>query len=430
MKKIMIILAICMLTSVCVSAKNVVMKIDCNRGAIGDDVRFIDTKNAEVTPVIIDNRTLVPVRFIAEAFDFSVNWSEETQRVTLTNTEKIISLVIGEKAISIETAGNVVQKTLDTSAMLIGERTYLPLRAIAEDALGYTVSWDEPSKIISIWDGVGDNSQSAVNKLAGTKYSLSEFPKIDGSTATNPFVIDLTEKLLGVSEFSARAATSLSTTHYAYVSLIEGNADLIFVTEPSEEELQLAKDNGVELEVVPFSKEGFVFINHRDNIVKNLTLSQVKDIYEGKITNWKEVGGEDFPIIPYQREANSGSQTLMQKFMADRVLSEPPKQQVVVGMGELIDAVANYKNSDKSIGYSVYYFVREMHKNDNIKLLSIDGIMPNHDTIKNGSYPIVSKYYAVIRKSEPKDSPSRRVLEYVLSVEGQKLVDDSGLVSM
>ena len=129
-------------------------------------------------------------------------------------------------------------------------------------------------------------------------YESKEYPKIDGSTATLPlaeaFKANFTKTDLGEVEVEH------SKTHNAYVKLINDEVDLILVTEPSEDELELAKQKGIELEVIPVVKEGFVFYVNADNEVNNLTTEQIQKIYTGEITNWKDVGGAYEPIIAYQ----------------------------------------------------------------------------------------------------------------------------------
>jgi phosphate transport system substrate-binding protein len=187
----------------------------------------------------------------------------------------------------------------------------------------------------------------------------------------------------------------------------------------------------VELEVIPIVKEGFVFLVNVNNPVNSLTSSQIVDIYQGRILNWKEVGGSDMEIIPYQREANSGSQTLMEQVvMKDKKLMTPPKKLVVMGMGELIDQVAKYDNSEKAIGYSVYYYAKSMYNRDTIKLIAVDGVFPDNKSISSGKYPFTSAYYAVIKKSEPKNSPSRKLISWILSREGQRVAESAGYVPM
>ena len=113
--------------------------------------------------------------------------------------------------------------------------------------------------------------------------------------------------------------------HNAYVNLIEKNADIIFVTSPSEEEYALAQQAGIEFEIHPVVNEAFVFMVNEKNPVSNLTSQQIVDIYSDKITNWNQVGGEDKEIIAYQREINSGSQTgMLSLVMKDTPISQAP----------------------------------------------------------------------------------------------------------
>ena len=92
----------------------------------------------------------------------------------------------------------------------------------------------------------------------------------------------------------------------------------------------------------------------------SLTVQQVKDIYSGAITNWKDVGGEDEPIIAYQRNSGSGSQSMMERFMGDVPLADAPSNWVASGMGGLVSAVAAYDNRHGAIGYSFRYYVTDL----------------------------------------------------------------------
>ncbi len=266
--------------------------------------------------------------------------------------------------------------------------------------------------------------------VGNPKFSKETFPKIDGSTATIPLSEALASSLLSMSKDEATKFIKHNTTHNAYVNLIDDKAEIIFVTEPSEEELKLAKDANIELEVIPVVKEAFVFLVNSKNPIKSLSTKQIQDIYQGKINNWKEVGGSDTEIIAYQRTPNSGSQTLMeQKVMKGLKMMDAPKN-VVPDMAGLIDTVANYDNSDKALGYSVYYYANSMYNKNNIKLIAVDGIEPNNASISTDKYPFTSAYYAVIKKSTPQDSSSRKLLNWLLSGEGQKVAEAAGYVPM
>jgi len=260
-------------------------------------------------------------------------------------------------------------------------------------------------------------------------FTLDTYPKVDGSTVTIPLSEAYAAALLNKSIEEVRPYILHNKTHQAYVNLIQRKADIIFVTSPSEEELELAEQSGFELEVVPIVSEAFVFLTHADNPVKGLTLKQIQDIYTGKITNWKEVGGSDIPIVAYQRPVNSGSQTgFLDLVMKGLEPMTPPTERVIAGMGELIDAVAAYQNEPDAIGYSYYYFVTDMWGNDKVRLLEVNGVYPDKKTISTGKYPIRTAYYAVIRGDEPKNSPVRKMLAWILSKEGQEVAEEAGYV--
>lgn len=260
-------------------------------------------------------------------------------------------------------------------------------------------------------------------------FTLPNYPRVDGSTATIPlseaFAAALTKKTVE----EVRPYILHNKTHQAYINLVEKKADIIFVTSPSEDELKLAEERGIKLEVIPVVSEAFVFLVNTNNPVKGLTLKQIQDIYTGKITNWKAVGGSDLPIVAYQRPRNSGSQTgFLNLVMKGTEPMSPPTERIVAEMGQLIDAVASYKNEPDAIGYSYYYFVTDMWGNPNVRLLEVDGVYPDKNTISSKKYPICTAYYAVIRADEPKNSPVRKMLAWIASDAGQKVAEQAGYV--
>jgi phosphate transport system substrate-binding protein len=257
------------------------------------------------------------------------------------------------------------------------------------------------------------------------------YPKIDCATAMYPLALETTKAALKINnDEDAKKLVICSKTPEAYKNLINGNVDIILLFGPSEDEVQMARDKGFELEKKAIGRDAFVFVNNKANPVRTLTQEQIKQIYEGKITNWKQVGGGNSSIIAYQRPKNSGSQTLMEKFMGNRILAAPPMNQVPELMGQLIDVVADYNNAQNSIGYSVFYYASEMYKNSNISFLAVDGISPNRETIKNKTYPITEDVYAVIRSTEKRNSPARQLIQFLLTDEGQKAVEKGGYVSI
>lgn len=258
-------------------------------------------------------------------------------------------------------------------------------------------------------------------------FSMENYPRIDGSTATLPLAEAFKSNFTGTD--IKEVNVTHSKTHNAYVNLINGETDLILVTYPSEEELQLAQQNGVELEIVPIVREAFVFFVNKDNPVDNLTLEQIQEIYSGNIKNWKEVGGTDSEILAYQRPENSGSQSgMLSLVMKGKKMMEPTKETLAESMSDIIDVISDYSNKNTAIGYSYYYYATTMYTNDTIKLLSINGVSPSYENIQTGLYNIQTAYYAVIRKDEPQDSNARKLLEAMKSERGQNVAKEAGYV--
>ncbi|MDD2217184.1 MAG: substrate-binding domain-containing protein [Eubacteriales bacterium] len=254
-------------------------------------------------------------------------------------------------------------------------------------------------------------------------------PSIDGATALAPFYEAMAAELMNMDIEEARQYVMCSKTDGAYERLISREAEMIFCSMPSREQKASAEEAGFEFEMTPFLNGGFVFFVNKDNPVDSLSVEQLHDIYSGKITNWKQVGGNDVEIIPYQRPNNSGSQTGMYEYViAENEIMEAPTEKKIADMGGIIDAVASYDNAEGAIGYSYYYYVMSMHYTNQIKMISIEGIAPSDETIGNGTYPLVNPSYVIISKDTPKDSILRETIKWILSEEGKAVAKEAGYV--
>ncbi|MEA5039604.1 MAG: substrate-binding domain-containing protein [Clostridiaceae bacterium] len=264
-----------------------------------------------------------------------------------------------------------------------------------------------------------------------TPLTADTMPHIDGSTATIPLSEGLVQVLLGYTPEQAADYVHHNRTHAAYENLINGDADIIFVTPPSAEEQKMMEDSGIDFDVICVTLDAFVFLVNSQNPVQSVPLEKLRAVYRGEITNWKDLGGNDLPIIAYQRPDNSGSQTLMYQLVvpADQIM-QAPEELKPGSMDGLVDAVSAYDGSDGALGYSVYYYASDMYVNEGSRLLAVDGITPTADTLRDGTYPLISGYYAVLRKDAGADSPARRLLNYLLSEQGQQVAEAMGYVPL
>ena len=258
------------------------------------------------------------------------------------------------------------------------------------------------------------------SELARTGSSLKfqsgeDLPVLDGAAALVPVYASVIENCYpagtvtyegGVfsddnyygENFAPDSVMQYQNTVRGFNALVDGSVDLFFTAHPSKEQMQSAKEKGVELEIVPIGMEAFVFFVNKDNPVDGLTKEQIRSIYRGEITNWKEVGGVSKMINPLTRVKGSGSQTMMDKFMEDDMLTSR-RLLSVFGAG---------------IGYSFRYYLSGMVADDNVKMLAVDGIYPSAENVRNGSYPISTKFYVVYRKDNQNENVGKLV-EWLLS---------------
>jgi|GEM_PF-2909870 len=268
---------------------------------------------------------------------------------------------------------------------------------------------------------------SSGSQSAGRPYPSPDFPsRIDGSTAAIPLGSALLKDLTGTDR-----GMVFNTTSAAFDSLIKGDKDLIFVTNPSPRDTHAAEEAGVSLEIIPIAKDALVFFTGADNPVSGLTRDQVKQIYTGQATNWLQVGGNDAGITPYQHPAESADQALFLKLaMGNEQPMGAPAQMRESSTTNIVDTVANYANGPDALGYSVFYYATEMYLTDTMKLLSIDGVLPTRETIADQTYPYVTYYYAVIRRDAPPTSDARRVVDWLLTDAGQQLVARASYITL
>lgn len=253
---------------------------------------------------------------------------------------------------------------------------------------------------------------------------------LDGATALYPLYASFTEAVYPEGVYNPYDGSDVisSTTPEAYDRLIHGETDIIFAAGPSEGHLKQAAEAGVELKMTPIGREAFVFFVNTKNDIDGLSSEEIRSIYSGETKNWSEVGGKNDDIRAFQRPEDSGSQTTFIKFMGETPIAQPETEEVASGMGGIIEEVSSYRNHKNAIGYTFRFYANEMVQNDKIKLLAVDGVEPNIDTIRSGEYPMASEFYAITAGS---DNPNiEPFLEWILSGEGQQLVEETGFVSV
>lgn len=262
-------------------------------------------------------------------------------------------------------------------------------------------------------------------------FTVKNYPKMGGSLAALPLGEALTAHALDIDRATASSLLVFEgSTTDNYEALVDGTFDIILAYEPSQEALDYAKEKGFEWEMTPIGIDALVFITGKDNPTVGLTREQIPAIYNGELTNWSQVGGPDKAIVPYLRNADSGSHTLFDLFFDLKNNDAIAKEYMVGSMIGLLEAIATYRGEDEALGYTVYYYLTNMEAStlETSKLLAVDGVMPSNDTIASGEYPLSNPFYAVIPANTPKDSKTRLLYDWICSDQGRRIAENENYV--
>lgn len=204
-------------------------------------------------------------------------------------------------------------------------------------------------------------------------------------------------------------------------ALINGSTDIANSSrpiKPAELEKIKAKykKNGIE---IACAKDGLSVFLNKGNTVSELTVQQIGDIFSGKITNWKQVGGADAKIQLYGRESSSGTFEFFKEHVVKGDFS--PACQTLPGTAAIVNAV---KKDKYSIGYGGAAYAEGVKDCKVKKDAKSKGVLPTEATIKNKTYPI-SRYLYMYLKSKP-TGETKAFIDWILSSEGQKMIATVG----
>lgn len=174
---------------------------------------------------------------------------------------------------------------------------------------------------------------------------------------------------------------------------------------------ELSGDEEKGLVVIPIAIDGIAVVLNPENPVKNLTLEQIRRIYAGEITNWKQVGGKDGAINAFTREEGSGTRGAFENIVMDesKISSRVGVQNAT---GSLRTAVAG---DTQAIAY-----ISLGNVNDTVKVVAVEGVRPGRESIKNGSYKLARSFFYLTGKQPRRIS--KQFVDFVLSPEGQQIV--------
>jgi phosphate transport system substrate-binding protein len=284
-------------------------------------------------------------------------------------------------------------------------------------------------------------------------FSFENLPKIDGSTSCRHLNTMIACKLLNLPYYWQEPAimtewqvlpvkealtddeyaiftdrVKTSQTHGAFVNLIDGEADIILTHRIlSPDEAEYAHSKGVALIETPVASDAFVFVVNINNSVKSLTVNQIQQIYTGEITNWAQVGGQNAEMNVYTRPRNSGSEEVMRTLvMGGLEMADFPESSI----GQMSWVFTEVIENNNAICYTFNNYKELIMKASDavVPRIAINGVFPDETTVRDETYPFISKVHVAIRSDLDHNSMAYKMFEWLQSTYAKRTFEECGFV--
>lgn len=251
----------------------------------------------------------------------------------------------------------------------------------------------------------------------GGKTSNEDTSKVtvSGSTSVGPAMEVLAEKFQEKNEGVSIEIQQVGSSA-GIKNAIEGTSQIGMASRDLKDQ---EKSSG--LKETEIALDGIAIIANKNNEVKDLTTAQIKDIYTGKITNWKEVGGKDAPIVVVSREDGSGTRDGFQDKVGFESEELTKDAQISDGSGNIKTTVQGNENA---IGYISFGYV-----DDAVNMLTVDGVELTPENVKENTYAI-ARPFVLVNKEDVISEQGKKLIDFILSDEGQEIMEGKGFISI
>ncbi|MDO9613771.1 MAG: substrate-binding domain-containing protein [Bacteroidota bacterium] len=283
--------------------------------------------------------------------------------------------------------------------------------------------------------------------------SFENYPKVDGSTSSSLLNVMVACKLLGVpyqwhepgivtewtllpvnkeipeqyKDFFWQHIKS-SKTHGAFMNLIDGKVDIILTHRTiSPDEKAHADSAGITLIETPIALDAFVFVVNKNNPLRTLTVSQIQKIYTSEITNWSQVGGKNTSIKVFTRPRNSGSEEVFRELVMDGLEPANFPASAIGGMAQVFGEILHYEDAI-CYTFNNYKNLQARVPDSEVPKIAVNGIFPEEKTVKNGTFPFISKVHVAIRSDLDHNSMAYRLYEWLQSEDAKSTITECGFL--
>ncbi len=263
---------------------------------------------------------------------------------------------------------------------------------------------------VGMLSGCGSTGGDTARQTAapsGTQATVST----DGSTSMEKVIGYLSEAYMDENK-NVKVTYNPTGSGSGIQAVSEGRCDIGLSSR------DLKDDEKQNLEETVVAIDGIAIIVNPENTVEDLSVEQIGKIYTGEITNWKEVGGEDKPIVPIGREAASGTRDGFESITGTK--DKCKYSQELTSTGDVIQTVSGNPNA---IGYASLAAVK-----DTIKVLSVEGVKPSKETIQDKTYKIQRNFVLVTRKGTALSTDAQKFFDFATSSAADSLIEKAGAI--
>ena len=255
--------------------------------------------------------------------------------------------------------------------------------------------------------------------VISTNAAVAQKLHIEGSTTVGPIADGFTEVFKKMYP-DVTITVNKSGSGTGAAALIDGRCDIATMSRfMKEQEFKDAVAKGVFPVPHVVAMDGVCIVVHPSNPVDSMTTEQVKDIYLGKIRNWKALGGPDIPIVVISRDTESGTYDTFESFIMKGQKMDSSVEYVSTNP----QAFARVKSTRGAIGYVGYGFIQT-----GVKAVTLDGVKPSRQTILSGKYLVSRPLFMFTNGYPTLGSMAHKFVTFHLTEEGQEVVEDKGFV--
>lgn len=259
--------------------------------------------------------------------------------------------------------------------------------------------------------GCGADGLSTSKNVESGKAGSSKTVATDGSTSMEKVIGFLSEAYM--EEHGDIKVTYNPTGSSSGIQAVaEGRCDIGLASR------DLKEDEEANLQGTVVAIDGIGIIVNPDNPVSDLTIEQIGMIYSGKITNWKEVGGSEAPIVCIGREAASGTRDGFEEVTGTK--DKCKYSQELTSTGDVVQTVSGNPNA---IGYASV-----ASANDTVKMVSVEGIKPTTKTIQDGEYKVQRNFVLVTKKDTALSKAAQEFFDFATSSQADSFITEAGAV--